>query len=196
MKKISYILLATCLSMGIYGCNKNETDTGSYGGYLEGGFWNCFEFIILDKDGNNICMQEDFNIDEFTLEFEGKIFKPNNLELQKIDDSTTVEASYVNAIRFSESFVTLESDYYPITWVIHGYTPKEETSHYIIRYKDNEWNVDFTSWEAEEFGKVGPTEAIINGAKAEKVFAYLYEDHPDYADESEREKWLYPLYVE
>lgn len=61
---------------------------------------------------------------------------------------------------------------------------------------DNEWHLDYKTWPLKGDGSRAQRELWVNGEKVEEIFCFMFEDHPDYADDSEREVWLYPLYVE
>ncbi len=189
MKKFLFICLAACL--GLVGCEKND-DTGGDGATMLPGYgYNSFCFIICDADGNSVFDRDKFDMNEVTLEYEGKIFKPMPDVHQKIDEKDPDIAHYGNSIIF-EPYPSKNG---PITWRIWGHKERGEAVRYIIRYKDNEWVVDYSMEAGTCGGRVPASEAVINGESVEQILVYTFEDSPEYSSLEERQVWNYPLYV-
>lgn len=189
MKKVFALILAVCI--GLTACERRDIGGGFF--FEERLQYMGCTFIICDKDGNNVCMQEDFNIDELSLEYNGKIYKPSK-EYQRVDENSKYPPSYKNSIYFGTSPHTDMG--YPVYWLIYGDLRWGKNAEYIVRYKDNEWHLYYKTWPLKGDGSPAQHELWVNGEKVEEVLCFMLEDHPDYADESEREVWLYPLYVE
>lgn len=190
MKKFLFICLATCL--GLVGCEKDKDIGGDGAAMMPPGYGNnSFCFIICDAEGNSVFDRDNFDMNEVTLEYEGKTFKPIPDVHQKIDENDPDIAHWCNSIIFEP----YPNEVGPVFWRIWGHKERGEAARYIIRYKDNEWVVDYLMEAGFCGGREPESEAVVNGEKIEKILIYTYEDHPDYSSEEERQVWKYPLYV-
>ena len=128
-----------------------------------------FSFAIYDSEGNNVIMQDGFNPEELVLEYEGKIFTPKDNVLQRVDDSRPHHPD-----RYDNSIVFEKMPHYKgesVAFRISGHTYQGEPVRYVLRYRDNEWVVDYIM-EKRKNGKNPGSEAIVNGVKIEKEEVY------------------------
>ena len=70
------------------GCEKNDDTGGDGATMLPGDGYNSFCFIICDAEGDSVFDRDNFDMNEVTLEYEGKIFKPMPDVHQKIDEKS------------------------------------------------------------------------------------------------------------
>ena len=130
---------------------------------------NLFAFAIFDSEGNNVTMQDGFNPEELLLEYEGKIFTPKDNVLQRVDDSRPSDPD-----RWHNSFIFEKLPHFegePVAWRVWGHTYLGEPVRYVLRYRDNEWVVDYIM-EKRKNGKNPGSEAIVNGVKIEEEEVY------------------------
>lgn len=161
MRKLFIVCIMSCLCFSA--CKEN--DELVYEMPYPGWFNNLFAFAILDSDGNNVCFQDDFNSEELLLEYNGKIFSPKDDVFQRVNDENQNDGD-----RFDNSIMFEKLPHYEgelVAWRIWGYTYLGEPDHYILRYKNNEWIVDFKSEKRKGDGKSPKTEAVVNGEKIE-----------------------------
>ena len=115
-------------------------------------------------------MQDGFNPEELLLEYEGKIFAPKDNVLQRVDYSRPRDPD-----RYDNSIVFEKMPHYkgePVAWRISGHTYQGEPDRYVIRYRDNEWVVDYLMEKRKGDGKNPKSEAVVNGVKIEEEEVY------------------------
>lgn len=162
MKKMVLYCLAICLALA--SCEKREPNS-----LPPGCDNNLFYFAIFDSEGNNLTMQDDFNPEELLLEYEGKIFTPKQDEFQRVDDGRPYYADgFGNSIKF-EMMPHYGGE--PVAWRVWGHSYLGEPARYIIRYRGNEWVVDYLA-EKRKVGENPKKEVVVNGVKIEKENVY------------------------
>lgn len=164
MKRAMLYCLAICLALA--SCEKKMEPSSLPPGWNN----NLFAFAIFDSEGNNLTMQDDFNPEELLLEYEGKIFTPKQDEFQRVDDSKPNDPDY-----FYNSIIFEMLPHYggePVAWRVWGHLYLGEPARYIIRYRGNEWVVDYLA-EKRKGDKENPKmEAVVNGVKIEEENVY------------------------
>ena len=187
MKRVFLLIVAACLSL--VACDRQE-----YIGASPGDHYNLFSFIIYDKEGNNVAMQDDFQKEDLTLEYEGMIFTPCE-DFQKVDyiEFDHIRGDYHNAILFDDMVWIDENGIEYVTWKIFGHRRYGNPARYILRYKDNEWIVDYIRHSA--LGNPIRESVQVNGENCEEVFVFRAPCHPDNKSQDQRNCDFYPLYT-
>ena len=188
MKKYLLILMAACL--GLVACEKNSGQAAVYPGQS----YHLFRFVIFDAEGNNVAMQDGFAAEELSLEFLDKVFYPQE-GFQKFDENDVAPGHYHNAVKFEPSIWPDENGVDHMTWMIIGMSKIGETSRYVLRYKDNEWVVDFSTKKIEGSGVPYVRSAIVNGEVCEMKLILRVEDHEKYESQDQRNIYMFPLYI-
>ena len=165
MKKIFLVCLVACACLSACERDRFIEDYPTPDWYC-----NIFSFAIYDSEGNNVTMQDGFNPEELVLEYEGKIFTPKDNVLQRVDDSRPSDSD-----RYDNSIVFEKMPHYNgelVAFRISGHTYKGEPARYVLRYRDNEWVVDYLMEKRKGDGKSPKSEAVVNGVKIEKEEVY------------------------
>lgn len=164
MKRVFLYCILSCLV--VVSCKEENEPNSLPSGWNN----NLFAFAIFDSEGNNVTMQDGFNPEELLLEYEGKIFAPKDNVLQRVDYSRPRDPD-----RYDNSIVFEKMPHYkgePVAWRISGHTYQGEPDRYVIRYRDNEWVVDYLMEKRKGDGKNPKSEAVVNGVKIEKEEVY------------------------
>ena len=174
------------LGLGLTSCEKSVDSTPGDPSLL---FW----FRLYDSNGNNIYEAEDFCKEDVTLEYDGKIYQFS--EYWQGGDESIRESGWGNGFKFFYNDRQINKGFPAFSEFRIAQIPRENyQSSFIIRYKDNEWNVE-ANWDLEEADKAHvyhqhPIKVLVNGKITDSIFV------GNAPDDFSTEVWLYPLYIE